>query len=113
MHVSMVSSIIQLSSPTIQGSDMFKAMTIEEKQALMALCERRTDSLQSETVGDNTADFGDNNPDFEAFDNILSGTHPLKISHAGGEFREMARQVLDAMHTKYVSPLTICDETDP
>ncbi|KIM59695.1 hypothetical protein SCLCIDRAFT_81617, partial [Scleroderma citrinum Foug A] len=67
----------------------FNAMTVEEKQALMALCER-----QSKTVGDSTANFGDDNPDFEAFDDILSGTHPLDISHAGREFQEMARQVL-------------------
>ena len=85
---------------------MLKAMTLEEKQAIMALCERQSDSLQSETMGDDNADFGDDNPDFGAFDNILSGAHPLQISHAGGEFQEMARQVLNAMRTKYISPLT-------
>ena len=60
-------------------------MTIEEKQALMALCER-----QSKMVGDSTANFGNDNPDFKAFDDILSSTHPLNISHAGEEFQEMA-----------------------
>ncbi|KAL4072344.1 hypothetical protein V8B97DRAFT_2023521 [Scleroderma yunnanense] len=75
-------------------------MTLEEKQALMALCERQTDSLlQSESLGNNTPDFGD---DFGAFNNILSGTHPLEISHASGEFQELARQVLNAMHTNLI-----------
>jgi len=103
---------VQLSSPT--SSDTLKVMTLEQKQALMALCERQTNS-HSETVGENTADFGDDNPDFRAFDNIISGTHPLEISHAGGEFQEMARQILDAMRTKYVSSLTFsfCNETNP
>ena len=85
---------------------MLKAMTLEEKQAFMALCERQSDSLQSKMMGNDNADFGDNNPDFGAFDNILSGTHLLQISHTGGEFQEMARQVLNAMRTKYISPLT-------
>ena len=85
---------------------MLKAMTLKEKQALMALCERQSDSLQSETMGNDNADFGNDNPDFGAFDNILSGAHPPQISHAGGEFQEMARQVLNAMCTKYISPLT-------
>ncbi|KAL4066386.1 hypothetical protein V8B97DRAFT_2025519 [Scleroderma yunnanense] len=81
-------------------------MTLEEKQVLMALCERQTDSLlQSESLGNDTPDFGD---DFGVFDNILSGTHPLEISHASGEFQELARHVLNAMHTKYISPLTFC-----
>ncbi|KAL4066600.1 hypothetical protein J3A83DRAFT_4359993 [Scleroderma citrinum] len=45
-------------------------MTLEEKQVLMALCERQTDSLlQSESLGNDTPDFGD---DFGVFDNILS-----------------------------------------
>jgi len=93
---------------------MHKAMTLEQKQAFMALCERQTNSfLQSEMVGENTEDFGDNNPDFGVFDNILSGTHPFEISHAGGEFQETARHVLNAMHTKYASHLTSCNETDP
>ncbi|KAL4072702.1 hypothetical protein V8B97DRAFT_2023444 [Scleroderma yunnanense] len=75
-------------------------MTLEEKQVLMALCERQTNSLlQSELLGNNTSDFGDN---FGAFNNILSGTHPLKISHTGGEFQELARQVLNAMHTNLI-----------
>ena len=78
----------------------------------MALCERQTNS-HSDTVGENTTDFGDNNPDFGAFDSILSGTHPLEISHTGGEFQEMARQILDAMRTKYVLSLTFCKETNP
>ncbi|KAL4064382.1 hypothetical protein J3A83DRAFT_4442308 [Scleroderma citrinum] len=47
-------------------------MTLEEKQVLMALCERQTNSLlQSELLGNNTSDFGDN---FGAFNNILSAT---------------------------------------
>ena len=87
-------------------------MTLEQKQALMALCERQTNS-HSDTVGENTTDFGDDNPDFGAFDSILSGTHPLEISHTGGEFQEMARQILDAMRTKYVLSLTFCKETNP
>ena len=105
---------MQLSSPTSSGSDTLKVMTLEQKQALMALCERQTNS-HSKTVGENTADFGNDNPDFRAFDNILSGTHPLEISHAGGEFQEMARQILDVMHMKYVSSLTFsfCNETNP
>ena len=115
MPIWTVSSIIQLSSLIIQRSDILEAMTLKEKQALMALCERQTDSLQSKTVGNDNPDFGDDNPDFGALDNILSGTHPLQISHAGGEFQEMARQVLNVMRTKYISPLTLtfCNETNP
>ena len=102
---------MQLLSLTIQDYDVLKAMTFEEKQALMALCKRQT-SRQTEMAGDRTADFGNDNPDFGTFDNILSGTHPLKISHAGGEFQEMARQILNAMRTKYASSITFCNETN-
>jgi len=59
----------------------FKAMTIGEHQALESL---REDPTRSPSNIEEDFDFGD----------VWNGTETLPISHAGGEFNDLAREVL-------------------
>jgi hypothetical protein len=61
-------------------------MTDEEKRALEALREVR---VHKESAGEEPYDYG--HGDLEG---VLTGEQPFDISHAGGEFNELRRQLL-------------------
>lgn len=63
-----------------QLTSLWEVMTLEEKRALEALQERNWD------------DHFDNNGDFGS--SILDGSEPVNISHAGGEFYELMREMM-------------------
>lgn len=61
----------------------FTAMTVDERRALEAL---RDDPALHPSFNEGTEDFD--------FDDVWNGTEPLPISHAGGEFNDLARDIL-------------------
>ncbi|KAG6327472.1 hypothetical protein ID866_11617 [Astraeus odoratus] len=44
--------------------------------------------------------YDDGIPNNSTFEDVLGGSQPLDISHAGGEFQELAKQVLKTVQTK-------------
>ncbi|KAG6327646.1 hypothetical protein ID866_11443 [Astraeus odoratus] len=68
-------------------------MSTEEKHVLMTLCETHSKSQLP-------SHYDDGIPDNSAFKDVLGGSQPLDISHAGGEFQELAKQVLKTVQTK-------------
>ncbi|KAG2108079.1 hypothetical protein DEU56DRAFT_692061, partial [Suillus clintonianus] len=59
-------------------------MSLDERRALEALKEDNNSTIDG---------WQDDYDDF-SFGNICDGTEPLAISHAGGEFTDLAREVL-------------------
>ncbi|KAG1777172.1 hypothetical protein EV702DRAFT_1045562 [Suillus placidus] len=68
-----------------------QAMSPEERRRLEALVQQQT--------GNSTFDSMDYGNDSADFDNILNGTHPIDISHAGGEFEDLAREIYGDLWT--------------
>lgn len=59
-------------------------MSAEERQRLETLAEQRVHSDAT------MFDYDDNTAEFE---NVLTGAHPIDVSHAGGEFQDLAREI--------------------
>lgn len=55
---------------------------------------RRLEVLVQQEAGN--SGFDDDSVDF---DNVLDGTHPIDISHAGGEFEDLAREIYGDLWT--------------
>ncbi|KAG1836694.1 hypothetical protein DFJ58DRAFT_846843 [Suillus subalutaceus] len=53
---------------------------------------RRLEALAQQQAGSNTFDMDYDNDNTD-FGNILDGTHTIEISHAGGEFEDLAREI--------------------
>ncbi|KAG0691518.1 hypothetical protein DFH29DRAFT_1010867 [Suillus ampliporus] len=63
-------------------------MSTDERQALEALKDGNCPSNIEDGM------WQDDDADDMNFSDVLNGTEPLTISHAGGEFSELARDVL-------------------
>ncbi|KAG2350210.1 hypothetical protein BDR05DRAFT_993626 [Suillus weaverae] len=62
-----------------------QAMSPEEHRRLEALVQQQASNSAFDSM-----DYGDDSVDFN---NILDGTHPIDISHVGGEFKDLAREI--------------------